>query len=85
MTTHRIPLLLRHQIHFVNETEDFGIFGILHDRFKDRLVIMEILIDFTGFDVKDVNQHLNVLEDRFSLCTNEALQKCFLSENMIVG
>lgn len=48
------------QIHLVDQTEDFGVTRELKNCLKTRLIVVQVLLKFATFHVKDVDQDFDV-------------------------
>jgi len=62
-----VPLILLHEIHFVDQTKDLCILRVGHDGFQARLIVMHILFDISAFHIEYIDQDLDVLEDMIAL------------------
>jgi signal transduction histidine kinase len=61
--TDEFALVLLHEIHLMDETEDLGFGRELEDGLQTRLVVMHVFLEFARLDVKDIDQDLDVSED----------------------
>lgn len=59
--------ILSYEIHLVHEQEDFGLWAVLLQPFNTVTIIFEILDSFSCLDIKDINQHRDVLKYRRTL------------------
>jgi hypothetical protein len=60
-------MFILHEIHLVNKAEHVGRRAEFFERFDDGAVSVEVLLDFAGFDIKDVDQDCDVRENGFAL------------------
>lgn len=74
-----LSLGLSQKVHFVNQAENLGFLGELAQSIQTTLVILEVTIEVFACDVKDIDQHLYVLEDVFSLGLEVLLHKKVLT------
>ena len=56
----QVTLFFLNQIHFVDQTKDFGLWRTLHNSFQAGLVVVQILIQLTAFNVKHINKDLYI-------------------------
>ena len=62
-----LTTLLRHQIHFVDETEYFGLRAKVAQRFETRFVVSQVSGEVLGHDIEHENKHFHIFEDVVSL------------------
>lgn len=48
------------QIHFMDQAEYMGVWAEFSKCFDDRVICIEVTVDFAGFDVEDVDQDCDV-------------------------
>lgn len=66
------------EIHFVYEAKDLCISGILEDRLKAGLIVVKVALQFSAFDVKDVDENFDVTEYALPLTGYIALHERLL-------
>lgn len=76
-------VLVLDKIHFVHEGKDLRGGGILFQGGNDRGVGVEIAVDFTRFDVKDVDEDLSIAEDVFALSVEVGVGEGILASHVV--
>mmetsp|Transcript_15183 Transcript_15183/g.34981 ORF Transcript_15183/g.34981 Transcript_15183/m.34981 type:complete len:338 (-) Transcript_15183:133-1146(-) len=74
-----LPILLRHQIHLVDEQKDPGVRGVLLDGLQDTAKVVKVLLGRLALDVKDVDEELDAAKDGFPVTLEIRLVKGVLS------
>ena len=76
--THHFPLVLRDEVHLVDEAKHLCIRGVLQDRLQARLIVVHVLLHLPALHVKHVDEHLHVAEHVVTLTCEVVLHKCLL-------
>ena len=66
------------EVHLVYEAENLGISGVLKDCLETRLIVVEVALEFTTLDIKDIDKYFHVAKYAFSLTGNIALHERLL-------